>query len=655
MYGITCNIDFDWLGDDHFIRLIWDFTISNGENLSITYGLGRFGMQMDAGSSVWPPSSDTRNLSLQAETYSYLGMGNQVYLDRSTYPETGETLQSDLKTYYNSYQHGYQFPWMDTGTADDSEIKLSVYVDGLNCTAECGGLSVTSKIFPDQAPGAFTIFPTTSIPEPGNVGLTALQSNLSITQCNLTILNFVGDYAEAYSSYSPANYFYKKFASIYEVQWSVYSPTDDSSFISALNDNYDYTDNDILPKIVKPQYWYRQSPANTTHLKDDIVTYDYAYLDDFNTNWRQTYSLCPQQSGKHVISLNNGADMMVRKIDDSGIIRHKMIYRKSQNQAWIIDGGALSDTSPARQQPRYFLDSTTKTTWDSYDWFKPNSLYNFLTEGSNYVGRGVDNKAFFKSPWQAASFYRNRWENANLYAPFLQTYNATYTDLYPEMMKKLQLWANDDIKTSGVYRYQFPFEDWYVDHRWDQGAVGIIGTPDYDLASDAAIAFCDLNGESVVISTITGYACPWLYQHPAGNWVVNYFNNGNFYSWMNDSKLKGTFSSLHEQTGLGTYAELHTIESIILKNGSEFIVGIYSGIGDLHGKLIGWYRTGKDSDLEGPYLNYDLDYAHVAYYVMERDDGRVEIGWRDYDNTTWIQKVNSNVKTDLADWEDFSP
>jgi len=662
MNGIQCLIDLDWLSSDHIVRVEWVFFIQ-GKSLQVTYGCGKFGMTYAAGSKYWPPVQSNPGITLTPDASgAYLGWGRPLYMDRAVWPLSGEGVQQQANSPYPyGYltQYGYKFPKVVTGTESDDNILLTLYIDGNNTTISCNGMTLTTQLFPDLADSdsfiPWGLVGTETVPlTPDQGSIHELQPDLSIISCNLSIFNQGGQSLVYPGGTQSASYWYgDTFAQINSITWSRYTPTDDSAYLTKVNTAVTYDNRLSHPAILKTGYWY-SGGAHLVDLQDGVVAdTEGSLVAPLSGSWSQTYQFPSMYPGRGFTSFPTGAESVFRSIISGSSNVLQFFSRQSEDSEWVAKTGFTEGS--ANVIPKFLAqDNTTdQATWDDYQWGKKyTTLYSIDTFGNNFTQCAVDHQLLAKGPRTPTVLgYRNRWD-ANISNTFTSlSYSSTYTDNMSENLKQLRYWANDDLLSTS-YRYTFPMSDFYFDGRLDLGACGVVGDPDYGTSSTTAVAFCNSLGSTTTIATISGgYVEPWLWQHDDGTWVVNWFNDGDFFSYKGSDRLGGTFTEYHTQ--VGDY-NLHNIQKLRLSNGAEIIAGFSTTAGTLSSTLTGYYRTGWTEDWQGPYLNSSQDYP-LPLYITERTTGDVELGMWDYSTATWSQWTTNDSQQDLTAWDSFTP
>jgi len=635
--------------------------------MQVTYGRGKVGLSYAAGSKYLPPAQSNPGITATPDdTGGYLGWGKPLFIDRATYPLPGETPDSKdnaPRPYGYWTQYGYKFPKFVTGTESDDNILLTLYVDGIHTLIECNGMTLTTQLFPDLASedsfipwglaGSETV-PLT--PDSGSIH--ELLPDLSIGSCSLSIFN-QGQVDLVYPGGTrSASYWYgDTYATINSVEWNCFSPTDDSGYLTQINTAVTFANAVSHPQIYKTGYWYTGG-AHLFDLQDGVVADTEGVITaPLASSWSNSYLFPSQNPGKGFVHFPTGAESIFRNIYSGAQTLNRFYSRQSENAAWVekTTFNEISNIIPK------FLDennSTDEATWDAYQWAKKyTTIYSIDTVGQNFISRGINQMLFAKSPSAPSSLWHRNNFTTNISNTFaIQGYSATYSGKFPEMMKKMRYWKNESLQNSGVYRYPFAFTDWWVDDRFDQGAVGVVGNPDYGTTATSAIVFCNMDGETIVIKDDpVGFVCPWLQQLNDGRWLVSFFEDGAYFGYVSDDKMGTSFSQIKTQT-IGADTDLHSIQHLHLKDGGEFVIGIQPVAAyPFVAELIGWYRSGLLDDFAGPYLNFALDYDFTAFYTCERDDGLVEIGYWNYDTGAWIQYTSDDIMQNLSLWNLFVP
>lgn len=657
MTGIQCYIDLDWVSSDHIIRVEWVFGIG-GKNVQFTYGLGKF--TVDWLTLEWPLSVVNPNIVVTPQPdFAYLGWGRPLDIDRASYPIPGQSVSiaGNFTTYLAYWTGlGYSFPKMTTGSVDDSNIYFTLNIDGNHCTATCNGLTLTTQLFPDLADSDSFISwglagsgTTPRTPDQGYIH--EMQPNMNITSCDLSIFNQAQTITNDGGTPS-ASYFYgDKYATINSVKWSLYTPTDDSGYLTQINVAPTINNYQDHPQIYKPGYWYTGG-AHTADIQEVTADTEGLVTVPKGASWTKQYTFPYIYSGKGFTKFPTGAETIFRSIATSGNTL-QAFSRQSQESEWL--GKTSFTPSAANYIPKYLQTSNTadQATWDDYQWGKKfTTIYNIDINGQNWVQNSSEQRMLAKGTTVPTTLgYQNRWDTniSNTFASL--TYDATYSPNMSENFKALRYWKNESLFSTS-YRYQFPFSDIYFDDRLDLGACGVISDPDNGVSSVAKIAFCNLEGTSTIIATLSGdYSEPWIWQHPDGTWVVNWFDS-DFYSFKGTDKLGGTFTQYHTQT---MDVDIYNIQKLRLANGGEFIVGNKTDVAyPFVTTLVGYYRTGWTEDWQGPYVNEALDNPHT-FYITELTTGLVELGYYDYATAAWMQYRTDNLMQDLSLWSLFVP
>jgi len=674
MRGIQCHIDLDWASADHIIRVEWLFKIG-GKTLRLVYGLGKF--TVDWLVSYWPyPAAPRPNVLITPEpNFAYLGFGTNLQIDRYSWPLAGQdvlTYDSVSTIVANTPVLPYQFPKVVTGAVDDSNILLTLYIDGLHCVAECNGMVLTTQLFPDvaQKESFYTWSNGLGIHAPTLDGahMQELHPNGNITSCWLSIYNQAqGDLNDGNNH--DYEWYGDLFATINSIEWDMFTPTDDSAYLTKINTAPTFATRTSHPRILKPGYWYRSDVPGHDFDVQEVVADTEGFVTSPQVGgyyaWYQNYDFQYQNTGKGVSTFPSGAEVILRTTMIGGSNHCRFYSRQNQDKAWVARN-TFTPLGISTAIPKFLAkDNTTDiATWNDYEWGKKyNDIYSVDTVGLNFI----QNKAGIRMLAKTASDpnvlgFRNHWERTVTNVFYKLENYTTYEEGFPEAFKKLRYWGNDDLYGERYgeddYQYPFPFSDLYFDDRLDLGACGVYGNPDMGTSATPAVYFIDMNGDSEVVKAnlTSSYSEPWIKQRTDGTWLISWFENGNAYTYTSANKLVSTFSEFHSQTGLGDESNIYNIQRLYLANGGTFIIGVCTDKGyPWSNHLYGWYRTADDEDWQGPYTNHKVTGYIPPIYVTELSTGYIELGWWDYDASDWVQYRTNDLKQDLTAWDLFIP
>lgn len=131
-------------------------------------------------------------------------------------------------------------------------------------------------------------------------------------------------------------------------------------------------------------------------------------------------------------------------------------------------------------------------------------------------------------------------------------------------------------------------------------------------------------GEAIELDTLAGDGIepwPWLGRRADGRWFVGAFVAGYYYEWT-AALLDGTSWQGWTPELVGAAARLTACDWWLCRDGLELVAGWHPG-----SELVRLFtRAGPTLDWLGPFA--DIAHPQCHPYIIERADGRLELGWR---------------------------